>query len=278
MTDRPNPVVAARGVRFSNALPFALIAGPCQLESRDHALMIAERMVAIAQALGIGYVFKASFDKANRTSLSGRRGIGLHEALPIFEEVGRTFDVPVLTDVHAAEQCGAVAAVCDILQIPAFLSRQTDLLVAAARTGRVVNIKKGQFLAPWDMPHVLAKVTGSGNPDVLLTERGASFGYNTLVSDMRALPIMADTGAPVVFDATHSVQQPGGQGGASGGERRFVETLARAAVAVGVAGLFIETHEDPDNAPSDGPNMVPLDAMPTLLARLTRLDAVAKAA
>lgn len=272
----PNSTVSAKGVRFSQTLPVALIAGPCQMESRDHAMMIAERMKKITGDLGIGYVFKASFDKANRTSLAGKRGIGLSEALPVFEEIARTFDLPVLTDVHTEEQCREVGAVCDILQIPAFLCRQTDLLIAAAKTGRVVNIKKGQFLAPWDMKNVLAKVTDSGNANVLLTERGASFGYNTLVSDFRALPIMAEMGAPVIFDATHSVQQPGGQGGSSGGDRRFVETLARAAVAVGVAGLFIETHEDPDNAPSDGPNMVPLDRMPELLKRLQALDAVAK--
>ncbi|HDZ72617.1 MAG TPA: 3-deoxy-8-phosphooctulonate synthase [Aurantimonas coralicida] len=272
----PNSTVSAKDVRFSQVLAFALIAGPCQMESRDHAMMIAEKMKKITGDLGIGYIFKASFDKANRTSLSGQRGIGLSEALPVFEEIGRTFDLPVLTDVHTEEQCREVGAVCDILQIPAFLCRQTDLLIAAAKTGRVVNIKKGQFLAPWDMKNVLAKVTDSGNPNVLLTERGASFGYNTLVSDFRALPIMAEMGAPVIFDATHSVQQPGGQGGSSGGDRRFVETLARAAVAVGVAGLFIETHEDPDNAPSDGPNMVPLDRMPELLKRLQALDAVAK--
>ena len=272
----PNSTVSAKGVRFSQTLPVALIAGPCQMESRDHAMMIAERMKKITGDLGIGYVFKASFDKANRTSLAGKRGIGLSEALPVFEEIARTFDLPVLTDVHTEEQCREVGAVCDILQIPAFLCRQTDLLIAAAKTGRVVNIKKGQFLAPWDMKNVLAKVTDSGNANVLLTERGASFGYNTLVSDFRALPIMAEMGAPVIFDATHSVQQPGGQGGSSGGDRRFVETLARAAVAVGVAGLFIETHEYPDSAPSDGPNMVPLDRMPELLKRLQALDAVAK--
>ena len=272
----PNGTVAARNTVFDNSRPFALIAGPCQMESRDHAMMIAEKMKRITDDLGVGYVFKASFDKANRTSLKGRRGIGLADALPVFEEVAQTFDLPVLTDVHTEEQCREAGTVCDILQIPAFLCRQTDLLIAAAGTGRVVNIKKGQFLAPWDMSNVLAKVTESGNPNVLLTERGASFGYNTLVSDFRALPIMAGMGAPVVFDATHSVQQPGGQGGSSGGERRFVETLSRAAVAVGVAGLFIETHEDPDNAPSDGPNMVPLDRMPELLKRLQALDAVAK--
>ncbi|RFC64544.1 3-deoxy-8-phosphooctulonate synthase [Fulvimarina endophytica] len=268
--------VTAHGVTFSGSAPFALIAGPCQMESRDHAMMIAERMKRVTADLGIGYVFKASFDKANRTSLKGKRGIGLAEALPVFEEVRREFDLPVLTDVHTEAQCEEVGAVCDILQIPAFLCRQTDLLVAAARTGRVINIKKGQFLAPHDMKNVAAKVTESGNPNVLLTERGASFGYNTLVSDFRGLPIMAETGLPVVFDATHSVQQPGGQGGSSGGERRFVETLSRAAVAVGVAGLFIETHEDPDNAPSDGPNMVPLERMPDLLKRLKAIDDLVK--
>ncbi|RIY01586.1 3-deoxy-8-phosphooctulonate synthase [Aureimonas flava] len=272
----PNSAIRLRGAEFSQGAAFSLIAGPCQMESRDHAMMIAERMKRITADLGIGYVFKASFDKANRTSREGRRGIGLSESLPVFDEIQAQFDLAVLTDVHTAEQCEPVGEVCDVLQIPAFLSRQTDLLVAAARTGRVVNIKKGQFLAPWDMRHAVEKVVGSGNANVLLTERGASFGYNTLVSDFRALPIMAETGAPVVFDATHSVQQPGGQGGSSGGERRFVGTLARAAVAVGVAGLFIETHEDPDNAPSDGPNMVPLDDMPELLKRLRDLDAVAK--
>ena len=271
-----NETVTLRKVSFSQKLPFALIAGPCQMESRDHAMMIAERMVRMTSDLGIGYVFKASFDKANRTSLSGRRGIGLAGALPVFDEISRQFDVPVLTDVHTEAQCAEVGSVCDILQIPAFLCRQTDLLIAAAKTDRVVNIKKGQFLAPWDMRNVAAKVTESGNPNVLLTERGASFGYNTLVSDFRALPIMAETGSPVVFDATHSVQQPGGQGGSSGGERRFVETLARAAVAVGVAGLFIETHEDPDNAPSDGPNMVPLDRMEDMLKRLRDIDRLTK--
>lgn len=272
----PNSNIRLRGAEFSQGTAFSLIAGPCQMESRDHAMMIAERMKRITGDLGIGYVFKASFDKANRTSRDGRRGIGLDGALPVFEEVQAQFDLAVLTDVHTAEQCEPVGEVCDVLQIPAFLSRQTDLLVAAARTGRVVNIKKGQFLAPWDMRHAIDKVTASGNANVLLTERGASFGYNTLVSDFRALPIMAETGAPVIFDATHSVQQPGGQGGSSGGERRFVATLSRAAVAVGVAGLFIETHDDPDNAPSDGPNMVALDDMPELLKRLRDLDAVAK--
>lgn len=272
----PLSVVDAGGVTFANDAPFALIAGPCQLESRDHALMMAESLKRIAADLGIGLVYKTSFDKANRTSLSGKRGMGLEASLPIFAEIRETFGVPVLTDVHTAEQCAILADVVDILQIPAFLCRQTDLLVAAARTGRIINVKKGQFLAPWDMKNVVTKLTGSGNPQVLLTERGASFGYNTLVSDMRALPIMAETGAPVIFDATHSVQQPGGQGASTGGDRRMVPVLSRAAVAVGVAGLFIETHQDPDNAPSDGPNMVPLDQMKDLLAGLQAIDAVVK--
>jgi 2-dehydro-3-deoxyphosphooctonate aldolase (KDO 8-P synthase) len=272
----PNTTVTAGNVSFSNAAPFVLVAGPCQLESRDHAFDMAGRLKEITDRLGLGLVYKSSFDKANRTSLTGARGAGLDAALPVFADLKREFGFPVLTDVHTEEQCAILADVVDILQIPAFLSRQTDLLVAAARTGKVVNIKKGQFLAPWDMKNVLAKVTGSGNANVLLTERGASFGYNTLVSDMRSLPIMAETGAPVIFDATHSVQQPGGQGGSSGGERRFVETLARAAVAVGVAGVFIETHQDPDNAPSDGPNMVPIDRMESLLGRLAAFDRIAK--
>src|SRR5690606_37397899 len=251
----PSPVVTAGNVSFSNAAPLSLIAGPCQLESRQHAFDIAGALKEMCASLGIGLVYKTSFDKANRTSLSGVRGAGLEKALPIFADLRCDLDLPLLTDVHTQEQCAVVAEVVDILQIPAFLSRQTDLLIAAASTGKVVNVKKGQFLAPWDMKNVVAKVTASGNGNVLVTERGASFGYNTLVSDMRALPILAETGAPVIFDATHSVQQPGGQGGSSGGERRFVATLARAAVAVGVAGVFIETHQDPDNAPSDGPNM-----------------------
>ena len=255
----------------------ALIAGPCQLESRQHAFDIAGRLKEMTAEIGLGFVYKTSFDKANRTSLVGRRGMGLDAALIVFDDLRRELGVPLLTDVHEREQCAPVAAVADILQIPAFLCRQTDLLVAAAATGRVVNVKKGQFLAPWDMKNVLAKITGSGNPNVLLTERGASFGYNTLVTDMRALPIMAETGAPVIFDATHSVQQPGGQGTSSGGDRRFVPVLARAAVAVGVAGVFIETHEDPDNAPSDGPNMVPIDRLPALLEELIALDGIAKA-
>ncbi|WP_431691327.1 3-deoxy-8-phosphooctulonate synthase, partial [Rhizobium giardinii] len=254
-------VVAGSGagqVVFSNTRKLSLIAGPCQMESRDHAFMIAGKMVELCKSLGIGLVYKSSFDKANRTSISGKRGIGLEKAMEIFADLKKEYGFPVLTDIHTEEQCGLVAPTIDILQIPAFLCRQTDLLVAAAKSGRVINVKKGQFLAPWDMKNVLAKFTESGNPNVLLCERGASFGYNTLVSDMRSLPIMAGLGAPVVFDATHSVQQPGGQGSSSGGQREFVETLARAAVAVGVAGVFIETHEDPDNAPSDGPNMVHL--------------------
>ena len=275
---QPNREVVVGSVRFSNTLPFALIAGPCQMESRAHALETAAALKEICGGLGIGLVFKTSFDKANRTSATAARGIGLDGALPVFAEIRESLGLPVLTDVHDAAQCAPVAEAVDILQIPAFLCRQTDLLLAAAATGRVVNVKKGQFLAPWDMKNVVAKQTGAGNPDVLLTERGASFGYNTLVSDMRSLPIMAETGAPVIFDATHSVQQPGGQGTSSGGERRFVSVLARAAVAVGVAGLFIETHEDPDRAPSDGPNMVPLKEMPALLARLQAFDRIAKGA
>nr|WP_245275889.1 3-deoxy-8-phosphooctulonate synthase [Rhizobium giardinii] len=272
-------VVAGSGagqVVFSNTRKLSLIAGPCQMESRDHAFMIAGKMVELCKSLGIGLVYKSSFDKANRTSISGKRGIGLENAMEIFADLKKEYGFPVLTDIHTEEQCGLVAPTIDILQIPAFLCRQTDLLVAAAKTGRVINVKKGQFLAPWDMKNVLAKFTESGNPNVLLCERGASFGYNTLVSDMRSLPIMAGLGAPVVFDATHSVQQPGGQGSSSGGQREFVETLARAAVAVGVAGVFIETHEDPDNAPSDGPNMVHLKDMPRLLETLLAFDAIAK--
>jgi 2-dehydro-3-deoxyphosphooctonate aldolase (KDO 8-P synthase) len=273
----PNPVVAIGQARFGNALRLALIAGPCALESRDHALEMASALKEIAGKIGIGFVYKTSFDKANRTSAKSNRGIGLAAALPIFAELRQKLGVPVLTDVHEAEQCARVADVVDVLQIPAFLCRQTDLLAAAAATGRVVNVKKGQFMAPWDMANVVAKVTGAGNRNVLVTERGASFGYNTLVSDMRALPILArTTGAPVIFDATHSVQQPGGQGTSSGGEREFVPVLARAAVAVGVAGVFIETHQDPDKAPSDGPNMVPLKAMDGLLRRLIEFDQLAK--
>ena len=274
---RPQPAIDLGTVRFANDAPLALIAGPCQMESREHAFEVAGRLKEMCAAAGIGLVYKSSFDKANRTSLSGRRGLGLEGALPVFADLRHELDLPVLTDVHTAEQCTPVAEAVDVLQIPAFLCRQTDLLVAAAATGKVVNVKKGQFLAPWDMENVIAKVTGSGNDRVMVTERGASFGYNTLVSDMRSLPIMAGFGAPVIFDATHSVQQPGGQGASSGGDRRFVAPLARAAVAVGVAGVFVETHEDPDKAPSDGPNMVPLADMPALIEMLMRLDAVAKA-
>ena len=273
----PNKTVVAGDVSFSNDGPLSLIAGPCQLETRQHAFDMAGSLKELAGRLGIGLVYKTSYDKANRTSLSGRRGAGLDAAMPVFDDLRKEFGLPILTDIHTEEQCGLVAPHVDILQIPAFLSRQTDLLIAAARTGKIVNVKKGQFLAPWDMKNVVAKITGSGNANVLVTERGASFGYNTLVSDMRSLPIMAEMGAPVIFDATHSVQQPGGQGGSTGGERRFVGTLARAAVAVGVAGVFIETHQDPDHAPSDGPNMVPLKDLPSLLERLIALDRVAKA-
>nr|WP_210270497.1 3-deoxy-8-phosphooctulonate synthase [Ensifer oleiphilus] len=266
----------AKQVVFSQKERLSLIAGPCQMESREHAFMMAGKLAELCKSLNIGLVYKSSFDKANRTSLSGKRGIGLDAAMEIFADLKKEFGFPVLTDIHTEEQCALVAPTVDILQIPAFLSRQTDLLVAAAKTGRTINVKKGQFLAPWDMKNVLAKFTESGNPNILLCERGASFGYNTLVSDMRSLPIMASLGAPVVFDATHSVQQPGGQGGSTGGQREFVETLSRAAVAVGIAGLFVETHEDPDNAPSDGPNMVHLKDMPRLLEKLLAFDAVAK--
>jgi 2-dehydro-3-deoxyphosphooctonate aldolase (KDO 8-P synthase) len=272
----PSSEVAVGGVRFGNRLPLTLIAGPCALESRAHALEMAAALKEIAARAGVGLVYKTSFDKANRTSGKSARGLGLDNALAIFAEIRASLGLPVLTDVHEPDQCARVAEVIDVLQIPAFLCRQTDLLVAAAKTGRVVNVKKGQFLAPWDMANVVAKITGAGNSNVLVTERGASFGYNTLVSDMRALPILARTGAPVIFDATHSVQQPGGQGTASGGEREFVPVLARAAVAVGVAGVFIETHQDPDKAPSDGPNMVPLREMPALLERLVAFDRLAK--
>jgi 2-dehydro-3-deoxyphosphooctonate aldolase (KDO 8-P synthase) len=273
----PNPVVVVGQARFGNALPLTLIAGPCALESREHAFEMAAALKEIAARVGIGLIYKTSFDKANRTSAKSARGIGLETALPIFADIRQTLGVPVLTDVHDAPQCALAAEAVDVLQIPAFLCRQTDLLIAAAKTGRVVNVKKGQFLAPWDMANVVAKITGAGNRNVLVTERGASFGYNTLVSDMRALPILArTTGAPVIFDATHSVQQPGGQGTSSGGEREFVPVLARAAVAVGVAGVFIETHQDPDRAPSDGTNMVPLKQMEGLLRRLIEFDRLAK--
>ena len=273
----PNSVVSAGAVQFGNHLPLAVIAGPCQMESRDHALEMAAALKEISDNLNIGIVYKSSFDKANRTSLKSQRGIGLEKALPIFAEIKEKYGLPIVTDIHESEQCAAVAEVADILQIPAFLCRQTDLLVAAAKTGAVINVKKGQFLAPWDMRNVAAKIVDSGNANVMLTDRGTSFGYNTLVTDMRGLPIMAQTGAPVIFDATHSVQQPGGQGETSGGQREFVPVLARAAVAVGVAGLFIETHEDPDSAPSDGPNMVPIKELEKLLAQLQKFDAIAKA-
>jgi 2-dehydro-3-deoxyphosphooctonate aldolase (KDO 8-P synthase) len=273
----PNAAVTVGAVRFGNELPLALIAGPCALESRNHALEMAGALKEIAARAGVGLVYKTSFDKANRTSGSSARGLGLAAALPIFAEIRDTLKVPVLTDVHEAGQCARVAESVDVLQIPAFLCRQTDLLIAAAKTGRAVNVKKGQFLAPWDMKNVVEKITGAGNRNVLVTERGVSFGYNMLVSDMRALPILKRaTGAPVIFDASHSVQQPGGQGDKSGGEREFVPVLARAAVAVGVAGVFIETHQDPDHAPSDGPNMLPLKAMEPLLRELTEFDRLAK--
>ena len=270
--------VAVGEVVIGNDLPLTLIAGPCALESREHALEMSSALKTMTDTLQIGFIYKTSFDKANRTSAESARGIGLEAALPIFAEIRDSVGCPVLTDVHTEAQCAIVAEAVDVLQIPAFLCRQTDMLEAAARTGRAVNVKKGQFLAPWDMKNVVAKVTGAGNPNVLVTERGASFGYNTLVSDMRSLPVLAEEGVPVVFDATHSVQQPGGQGTRSGGQREFVPVLARAAVAVGVAAVFMETHGDPDNAPSDGPNMVPLDAMEALLRQLMAFDRVAKAA
>jgi 2-dehydro-3-deoxyphosphooctonate aldolase (KDO 8-P synthase) len=275
----PNTTVTIGAVRFGNKLPLSLIAGPCALESRAHALEMAAALKEIAVRVGIGLVYKTSFDKANRTSVKSARGLGLDAALPIFAEIRDTLKIPVLTDVHDAEQCARVASAVDVLQIPAFLCRQTDLLVAAAKTGKAINVKKGQFLAPWDMQHVVEKITAAGNKNVLVTERGVSFGYNTLVSDLRALPILKrTTGSPVIFDATHSVQQPGGQGTSSGGEREFVPVLARAAVAVGVAGVFIETHQNPDRAPSDGPNMMPLQEMEPLLRTLVEFDRLAKRA
>ncbi|MGC9954744.1 MAG: 3-deoxy-8-phosphooctulonate synthase [Rhizomicrobium sp.] len=273
---QPNATVKVGSVEVGNARKLAIIAGPCQLESRAHAFEMASALKEIAAKAGVGLIYKTSFDKANRTSANTARGMGLEQALPIFKEIREKFGLPVLTDVHERDQCAAVAEAVDVLQIPAFLCRQTDLLVAAARTGKVVNIKKGQFLAPWDMKNVIAKVTGAGNPNVLATERGASFGYNTLVSDMRSLPIMARFGVPVVFDATHSVQQPGGLGATTGGDREMVPYLARAAVAVGVAAVFIEVHQDPDKAPSDGPNMLKLKDVPTLLDELVAIDAIAK--
>ncbi len=273
----PNASVTTGAVRFGNDLPLALIAGPCALESKDHALETATALKEIAARVGIGLVYKTSFDKANRTSAKSARGLGLEQALPIFSEIRDKLKLPVLTDVHEAEQCARIASAVDVLQIPAFLCRQTDLLIAAAKTGKIVNVKKGQFLAPWDMQNVVEKITGAGNRNVLVTERGVSFGYNTLVSDLRALPILKrTTNAPVIFDATHSVQQPGGKGASSGGEREFVPVLARAAVAVGVAGVFIETHPDPDKAPSDGPNMLPMKEMESLLRTLVEFDRLAK--
>jgi 2-dehydro-3-deoxyphosphooctonate aldolase (KDO 8-P synthase) len=272
----PNAVVTVGSVKIGNNLPLSIIAGPCALESRSHALEMASALKEMAAKAGVGLIYKTSFDKANRTSASGGRGLGLSLSAPIFAEIRESLALPVLTDVHTAEQCAAVAEVVDVLQIPAFLSRQTDLLVAAARTGKVVNVKKGQFLAPWDMKNVIAKVTGAGNSNVLVTERGASFGYNALVVDIRSLPIMAKFGAPVVMDATHAVQEPGGQGDRTGGNRDMAPYIARAAVAAGVACVFVETHQDPDNAPSDGPNMIRLKDIPSLLADLVDIDRIAK--
>ena len=271
-----NKSVKCGKLNISNTNPFTLIAGPCQLENEKHALDVASELKKITEKLGIGLIYKTSFDKANRTSLKGKRGAGLESSLPVFDKIRKDVGIPVLTDVHTAEQCAIISKHVDVLQIPAFLCRQTDLLVAAAKTGKVINVKKGQFLAPWDMINVTKKIADSGNTNILVTERGASFGYNTLVSDMRSLPIMAKNGYPVVFDATHSVQQPGGMGDKSGGQREFVEYLARAAIAVGVAAVFMETHPDPDNAPSDGPNMVPLSKMPSLLEQLVEIDKLIK--
>ena len=271
-----NKIVKCGKLTISNSSPFTLIAGPCQLENDKHALDVASKLKEITQKLNIGLIYKTSFDKANRTSLKGKRGAGLEKSLPVFDKIRKEVEIPVLTDVHTIEQCEVVSKHVDVLQIPAFLCRQTDLLIAAAKTGKIINVKKGQFLAPWDMKNVTKKIEDSGNKNILVTERGASFGYNTLVSDMRSLPIMAKNGYPVVFDATHSVQQPGGMGNRSGGQREFVEYLARAAVAVGVAAIFMETHPDPDNAPSDGPTMVPLMKMPNLLKKLLEIDKLIK--
>ena len=271
-----NKLVKCGKLIISNTAPFTLIAGPCQLENEKHAINVAIKLKEITQKLNIGLIYKTSFDKANRTSLNGKRGAGLEKSLPIFDKIRKDVEIPVLTDVHTIEQCEIVSKHVDVLQIPAFLCRQTDLLVAAAKTGKIINVKKGQFLAPWDMVNVIKKIEDSGNKNILVTERGASFGYNTLVSDMRSLPIMAKNGYPVVFDATHSVQQPGGMGDKSGGQREFIEYLARAAIAVGVAAVFIETHPDPDNAPSDGPNMVPLSKMSSLLNQLVEIDKIIK--
>lgn len=271
-----NKIVKCEKLNISNSNPFTLIAGPCQLENEKHAVDVASKLKEITQKLNIGLIYKTSFDKANRTSLKSKRGVGLENSLPVFDKIRKDLGIPVLTDIHSIDQCETVSQHVDVLQIPAFLCRQTDLLVAAAKTGKVINVKKGQFLAPWDMVNVTKKIEDSGNKNILVTERGASFGYNTLVSDMRSLPIMAKNGYPVVFDATHSVQQPGGMGDKSGGQREFVEYLARAAVAVGVAAVFMETHPDPDNAPSDGPNMVPLSKMPSLLKQLVEIDKLIK--
>jgi len=271
-----NKLIKCGKLSISNTGPFILIAGPCQLENEKHALDVATELKKITEKLGVGLIYKTSFDKANRTSLKGKRGFGLEKSLPVFDKIRKDVGIPVLTDVHTVEQCSIVSQHVDVLQIPAFLCRQTDLLIAAAKTGKVINVKKGQFLAPWDMVNVTKKIEDSGNKNILVTERGASFGYNTLVSDMRSLPIMAKNGYPVVFDATHSVQQPGGMGDKTGGQREFVEYLARAAIAVGVAAVFIETHPDPDNAPSDGPNMIPLSKMPSLLKQLVKIDKLIK--
>ena len=271
-----NKIVKCNKINISNSKQFTLIAGPCQLENEQHALDVAAKLKAITEKLNIGLIYKTSFDKANRTSLKGKRGAGLDKSLPVFDKIRKNIGIPVLTDVHTIEQCTAVSKHVDVLQIPAFLCRQTDLLIAAAKTGKIINVKKGQFLAPWDMTNVIKKIEKSGNKNILLTERGASFGYNTLVSDMRSIPIMAKNGYPIVFDATHSVQQPGGMGDKSGGQREFVEYLARAAIAVGVAAVFIETHPDPDNAPSDGPNMVPLSKLSGLLKQLVQIDKLVK--
>ena len=271
-----NHKVKCSNFEIANDKPFTLIAGPCQLEDEDHAIKISSELKKITSELGINLIYKTSFDKANRTSLKGKRGMGLEKSLPIFDKIRNEIGLPILTDVHTAEQCAVVANHVDVLQIPAFLCRQTDLLIAAAKTGKIINVKKGQFLAPWDMANVIKKLEASGNKNILITERGASFGYNTLVSDMRALPIMSKFGFPIVFDATHSVQQPGGMGEKSGGQREFVPYLARAAIAVGVGAIFMETHEDPDNAPSDGPNMVPLNEVKNLLKKLTEIDTLIK--
>ena len=271
-----NHKIKCSNFEIANDKPFTLIAGPCQLENEEHALKISSELKKITSELGINLIYKTSFDKANRTSLKGKRGMGLEKSLPIFDKIRKEVGLPVLTDIHTAEQCSIVADHVDVLQIPAFLCRQTDLLIAASKTGKIINVKKGQFLAPWDMANVIKKIEDTGNKNILITERGASFGYNTLVSDMRALPIMAKFGFPIVFDATHSVQQPGGMGEKSGGQREFVPYLARAAIAVGVGAIFMETHEDPDNAPSDGPNMVPLNEIKTLLKKLTEIDKLVK--